>query len=79
MVEAFEEISELGKKSDYYQGFRQFKEFLKFTLKPLGENADQKSLLIKNAILRLMYDLATDTFEGDENQKNALLNSIKNV
>ena len=77
MAEAFDEISELGKKSAYFQGFRQFLEFVKLTSKPFGENADQKNQLVKNAILRLMCDLATDTFEGDENQKNALITSIR--
>jgi hypothetical protein len=33
--------------------------------------------MIRNAIHRLIYDLVTDTFDGDEDHKNALINSIK--
>ena len=78
MIEAFDKIVELGAKSEYKEGYRQFSEFVKATFMPTEEDDDQKIELIKNAFRRLIYDLVTDTFEGDEEQKETLVEAFKN-
>jgi hypothetical protein len=78
MIEAFDKIVELGEEPEYKEGYRQFSEFLKATFMPTDEEEDQKIELIKNAIRRLIYDLVTDTFEGDEERKEALVAAFKN-
>lgn len=77
MDEAFDEIQQLGNQPEYQEGYRQFLEFVKTAIKPSGEETDRKNQMIRNAIHRLIYDLVTDTFDGDEDQKNALINAIK--
>ena len=74
---AFEEIRELGKEAEYQEGYQQFREFIKTALTPSGETSDQRVRLLKDAIYRLLHDLATDTFEGDEEQKEALLKILR--
>jgi len=78
MIVAFDKIVELGDKPEYKEGYRQFSEFLKATFMPTEEEDDKKIELIKHAIRRLIYDLVTDTFEGDEEQKEALVVAFKN-
>ena len=78
MKEAFDTIVELGDKPEYKVGYRQFSEFINATFMPTEEEGDQKIELIKNAIRRLIYDLVTDTFEGDEEQKEALVAAFRN-
>lgn len=77
MDEAFNEIRELGNQPEYQEGYRQFLEFVKIAVEPSGEEIDRKKQMIRNAIHRLIYDLVTDTFDGGEDQKNALINAIK--
>jgi len=76
LEEAFEEIKELGKDDEYQEGYQQFKEFIKTALTPSDEAPEQRSRLLEDAIHRLLHDLATDTFEGDEEQKEALLATL---
>jgi len=76
MDEAFDEIQELGNQPEYQEGYRQFLEFVKTAVRPSGEKTDRKNQIIRDAIHRLIYDLVTDTFDGDEDQKNALINVI---
>jgi hypothetical protein len=78
MIEAFDKIVEFGEKREYKEGYRQFSEFIKATFMVTDEEDDQKIELIKIAIRRLIYDLVTDTFEGDEKQKEALVAAFKN-
>jgi len=77
MKEAFDEINELGNRPENKKGFSQFLTFVKASFDPSGEGGNQKIEIINNAILRLIYDLATDTFEGDQNQKEDLIAAIK--
>ena len=77
MKEAFDEIRELSIQKEYKEGFRQFSEFVKTAIMPSGEETDRKIQMIGNAIHGLIYDLVTDTFDGGEDQKNALINAIK--
>ena len=77
MDEAFDEIRKLGNQPEYQEGYRQFLKFVKTAAEPSGEETDRKNQMIRNAIHRLIYDLVTDTFDGDEDHKNALINAIK--
>jgi hypothetical protein len=77
LEEAFEEIKELGKEAEYQEGYQQFREFIKTAFTPSGKVSDERVQLLKDAIFRLLRDLATDTFEGDEDQKEALLGILR--
>ena len=77
MEEAFSEIRELGNQAEYAEGFRQFLEFVKSVVTPSAQDSEERIQLVKNAIYRLIYDLATDTFDGDEEQKDALINAFR--
>jgi len=77
MNEAFDEIRELGNQPEYQEGYRQFQEFVKTAVQTSGEETGRKNQIIRNAIHRLIYDLVTDTFDGDEVQKSALIKAIK--
>jgi len=77
MKQAFDEIRELGKQAEYEEGFRQFLEFTKIAVMPFAEESGQKIQLVRDVIYRLIYALATDTFEGDETQKQTLISAFK--
>jgi len=77
MEDAFDEIKELGNQLEYAGGYQQFLAFVKETLKPSVLASEHKMQLIINALQRLIYDLVTDTFRGDNEQKNALINALK--
>lgn len=80
MEEAFEEIKEIGTGEDYKEGFQQFMEFIKTAIGPADETTPWQNLqLLEAAIHRLLYDLATGTFEGGEEQKEALIASLKDI
>jgi len=77
LEEAFEEIRELGKESEYQEGYEQFREFIKTAMASSAEDSEHRVRLLKEAIHRLVHDLATDTFEGGEEQKEALLGILR--
>lgn len=77
MEDAFDEIKALGNQPEYAEGYQQFLEFVNETLKPPVLESERKTQLVSNALQRLIYDLVTDTFRGDHEQKNALINSFK--
>jgi hypothetical protein len=77
LEEAFEEIRELGKRAEYQEGYQQFREFIKTALTPSDEASDERVRLLNDAIFRLLHDLATDIFEGDEEQEEALLGILR--
>ena len=77
MQQAFHEIRELGKQPEYKEGFRGFQDFARAGLKPLEEDPEKGMQLVRNAIYRLIYDLATDTFEGDEKQAESLITALR--
>ena len=77
MEDAFEEIKKLGNQPEYLDGFRQFLEFTRTVLKPSGLRADQGIQQIRDVIYRLLYDLATDTFTGNEEQEETLINAFR--
>ena len=79
MEEAFSEIRELGNQPEYEEGLRQFLEFVEVAVKPSGQDSEERIQLVKNAIYRLIYDLATDTFDGDEEQKDAFVKAFRSI
>ena len=79
MEEAFSEIRELGNQAEYEEGFRQFLKFVEVSVKPSAQDSEERIQIVKNAIYRLIYDLATDTFDGDEEQKHALIKAFRNI
>ncbi len=79
MEEAFSEIRELGNQPEYEEGFRQFVEFVKSAITPSAQDSEERFQLVKNAINRLIYDLATDSFDGDEGQKDALIKAFRSI
>ncbi len=79
MEEAFSEIRKLGNQPEYEEGFRQFLEFVKSAITPSAQDSEERIQQIKNAIHGLIYDLATDTFDGDEEQKNDLIKAFRNI
>jgi hypothetical protein len=68
MAEAFEEIERLGKLPQYKEGFRQFQEFIHISLKLSNET---------RLIHGLMHELATDTYEGGQQKKEALIAALE--
>jgi len=79
MDDAFDEIRELGNQPEYKEGFHQFIEFVKATVKPSGEESEQGIQLTRNAIYRLIYDLATDSFEGERAEREALISTLRSI
>ncbi len=79
MDDAFEEIRELGSQPEYLEGFRQFMEFTRAALKPSGVRADQGIQQIRDVIYGLLYDLATDTFTGNEEQEETLISTFRSI
>ena len=79
MDEAFREIRLLGEQPDYEVGFRQFQEFIKSALKPSGKNSEEKIHWLRDAVYRLIYSLATNTFAGDEKQRDAIIRALSNI
>lgn len=77
MKGAFDEIKRVGNQPGYEEGFHQFQEFIKSAILPSGEEPNEKIRSIRNAIYRIIYDLVTDTFEGDENLKDTFTSAIK--
>ncbi len=79
MEEAFSEIRKLGNQPEYEEGFRQFLEFVKSANTPSAQDSEERIQQIKNAIHALIYDLATDTFDGDEERKDDLIKAFRNI
>ena len=79
MEEAFNEINTLGNQPEYEEGFRQFQELIRFTMKPSGEESEDRIQLVRNAVYGLIYDLVSDTFDGDEKQKDTLISALRSV
>ena len=76
MKEAFDEIWALGSKPGYENGYRQFQAFVKTAFEPSEPDAPLVLHRIREAIYQLMYALATDKFEGSEEQKELLISEF---
>jgi hypothetical protein len=77
MTAAFEEIIKLGELPEYKEGLLQFQAFVRQSLDFPKEATDWKSRVIRDAIYRILYDFATDTFSGDESSKKTITEAIK--
>lgn len=75
LKQAFEQIKSLGAKPGYEQGFEQFQQFMDI----VNTHAKKKETDTLNADLvsELIIDLATDGFEGSDEDKNKALRIIK--
>jgi len=75
LKQAFEEIKSLGAKPGYEQGFEQFQQFMDI----VNTHTKKKETDTLNAdlISELIIDLATDGFEGSDEDKNKALRIIK--
>ena len=77
MKEAFDEVRALGLKPGYENGYSQFQEFVKAALEPSEPDSPLVLHRIREAIYRLMYALAANTFEGSEEQKKLLISEFE--
>ena len=76
MRQAFQEIQELGKQPEYEEGFRQFRKLVQAGLEPSGDDYEERTRQLMEAVYRLIYDFATGTFPGDEEQRKALKDAL---
>ena len=74
--QAFEEIESLGTRPGYEQGYRQFQQFMD-TVNKEAKNKTADSPLRDEITKELIVELATDTFEGSDEDKNKALRIIK--
>jgi len=79
MKDAFDEIQELGYRQEFKEGYRQFIEFVNTATGLSEETPSEKISSLGNALSRLIDDLACDTFEGDEEEREALITALKNI
>ena len=77
MKEAFDEIRALGSRLGYRNGYSQFQEFMQEAFEPSEPDSPLVLNRIREAIYRLMYALAADTFEGSEEQKKLLISEFE--
>ena len=75
LKQAFEEIKSLGSRPEYKQGFRQFKRFMNV----IKDHVKKKhsNTLETDLISEMIIDMATDNFDGNDEDKQELLNIIK--
>lgn len=79
MHEVFDEIRQLGARPEYAEGFLLFIEFTKAFLEPSDTTSENWIQHIRDAVDRLMYDLATHTFIGSKEQEKALLAAFRKM
>jgi len=72
---ALEKIKSLGKQPQYAQGYKQFQIFMGLVNNHIKKN--RQKALSDNVIRALMIELATDTFDGDDRQKQTILDIIQ--
>ena len=74
--QAFEEIKSLGEKPEYGQGFQQFQQFMNTVNEQVKDKSSDDRLRTEIA-KQLIVELATDTFEGTDEDKRKALSIIK--
>ena len=72
---ALEKITSLGSQPEYAEGYEQFQVFMGLVTNHIKKNGHKS--LSENVIRALMIELATDTFDGDDQQKNDLQEIIR--
>lgn len=73
---AIEKIKSLGTMPEYKQGYEQFEQFMDIVNKHVKKKASDDLSEI-DLIMELIIDLATDTFEGSDEDKQKALSIIK--
>jgi hypothetical protein len=73
---AFKKIHDLGITQEYKEGFAQFQLFMREIIEAYVENSPNREQLIREDIHSLINDLVTDSFEGSEEEKKALVESF---
>lgn len=76
LKEAFKKIHELGMTKEYKEGFLQFQAFMKTIVESHISDSSEREQTIRDAIYRLLYDLVTDSYDGFDKEKNALIESF---
>lgn len=74
LQQAFEKINSLGRLPEYRQGYRQFEIFMEFVDSHMKKN--RKKALLDNVLRVLMVELASGMFDGDDAQRQELLDII---
>lgn len=76
LAHAFKKINELGRTKEYENGFLQFRAFMKTIVEShIGDSAERKQT-IRDAIYQLLYDLVTNSYDGSDKEKNAMIESF---
>ncbi len=73
---AFKKIRDRGMAKEYKEGFAQFLLFMGKIVESYVENSPDREQLIREDIHSLISDLVTDSFEGSEEEKKALIESF---
>jgi hypothetical protein len=76
LVRALKKIHDLGMTPEYKDGFAQFRLFMGKIVEAYLENSPDHEQLIREDIHSMLNDLVTDSFEGSEEEKNALIKSF---
>ncbi len=73
--QAFDEIESLGQRPDYERGYRQFRQFMDAVS---GHMKEHESDPLEISVARsLITELATDTFEGNDQERQMALRAIQ--
>ena len=72
LKKAFDKIKSLGSKPEYEQGFQQFQQFMDVVARK-----QETDTLDADLVSELIIDLATDGFEGSDEDKQRALSIIK--
>jgi len=76
LKQAFDQIKSLGTEPGYEQGFEQFQQFMD-TVNKQVKNNDSGNQLRTQIAKELIVELATDTFEGSDEDKKKVLSIIQ--
>ena len=76
LMGAFKKIHDLGMTKEYKEGFAQFRLFMGKIVEAYVENSPDREQLIREDIHSLINDLVTDSFEGSEEEKKALIEAF---
>ena len=76
LARAFKKINQLGRTKEYKMGFLQFRAFMKTIVEShIGDSAERKQT-VRDAIYQLLYDLVTNSYNGSDKEKSAMIESF---
>ena len=76
LLEAFQRIQELGQEEKYQEGLSQFEQFMERATWHQGARAEDVSAAGSDIAYELSVEIASDTFAGEEAEKEAALDLI---